>query len=178
MEQSVTKLIDRQGIFSEFEVECIKCPIHLMIDQGIRGPGRGDYYCHKIKRDCAWRTHSVRGNGIMNFAPSSKVFNKYGFKLVNDKSTYKIGKCHFLFFLFHPDMNWEPPKERPDGIIRNRLGKIVQLGDIWELSHRNGIFWDDSIGNLEWLWRSEHKVFEINVRRKNPKTIYEAGMPR
>ena len=175
MEQSVIELIDVQGIMSEFEVDCISCPIHLMIRDGIRagGKGKGGYYCNKIKRDCAWRTHSVRGNGEMNFAPSAAVFNKYGFKLVNEKSTYKIGKCHFLFFLYHPSMKWEPPQEKPE---RNRHGKIVKDSDIWELSHRNGLFWDDSIGNLEWLLRSEHKVFEINVRKKNPKNLLEAGI--
>ncbi len=175
MEQVVVNLFDRQGAMSEFEVECIPCPIHLMIEQGVRGPGRGKYYCKKIKRDCAWRTHSKRTSGIMNFAPSAPVFNKHGFNLINDKSTYKIGKCHFLYFLFHPDMNWQPPQERPE---RNRFGKIITPTDIWELSHRNGLFWDDSISNLEWLWRSEHKVFEINVRKKNPKNLVEAGIPR
>lgn len=175
MEQSVIDLLDIQGIYTEFEVECIKCPIHLMIQDGIRGPGKGDYYCKIIKRDCPWRCHSKRSSGVMNFAPSARVFNKYGFDLVNKKSTYKIGKCHFLYFLYHPAMNWQPPQERPE---RNRMGKIISPTDVWELSHRNGIFWDDSIGNLEWVWRSEHKVFEINVRKKNPQTIYEAGMPK
>jgi hypothetical protein len=179
MEQSVIQMIDRPGILSEINVECISCPIHLMIEQGIRGPGRGDYYCHKIKKDCVWRTHSRRGNGELNFAPSAAVFNKYGFKLVNDKSTYKIGKCHFLFFLFHPDSNWEPPKERPNGILRNRFGKIVQPSDRWELCHNNGLFWDDSKRNLEWRWRSEHKVLEPNTKSdKEPITIYEAGIPK
>jgi len=178
MEEAVVGLFDRQGAISKIDVECIACPIHLMIEQEVRGPGRGDYYCHKIEKDCVWRTHSVRSNGIMNFAPSAEVFNKYGFKLVNDKSTYKIGKCHFLYFLYHPDMNWQPPQESPDGVKRNRFGKIIQPSDVWELSHRNGLFWDDRIGNLEWLWRSEHKVFEINVRKKNPRNLYEAGIPR
>jgi hypothetical protein len=179
MEKTVKELIDRQGILSEFQVECIKCPIHLMIDCGIRGPGKGDYYCHRIKKDCPWRTHSKRSNGEMNFAPSAKVFNKYGFKLVNNKSTYKIGKCHFLFFLYHPDMNWEPPQERPDGVLRNRFGKIIQPGDIWELCHINGLFWDDSKRNLQWGWRSEHKTLEPNTKSdREPTNLYEAGIPK
>ena len=112
----------------------------------------------------------------MNFAPSARVFNKYGFKLINDKSTYKIGKCHFIFFLFHVDMNWQPPQEFPE---RNRFGKIVLPNDVYELCHINGIFWDDKKDNLRWDLRSEHKVLEPNVRRKNPPTnLIEAGMSR
>jgi len=181
MEQSVIQMIDRQGILSEFEVECIACPIHLMIEDGTRagGKGKGGYYCKKIKRDCAWRTHSVRGNGHMNFAPSSAVFNKYGFKLVNEKSTYKIGKCHFLFFLYHPDMCWEPPQETPNGILRNRFGKIITSRDRWEMCHINGKFWDDRKRNLQWGWASEHKALEPNTKSdKEPTTLYEAGIPK
>lgn len=176
MEKAVIELFDRQGSMTEFEVACLNCPIHKKIEEGIRGPGRGDYYCKIIKRDCPWRTHSKRTNGIMNFAPSAAVFGKYGFKLINDKSTYKIGKCHFLFFMFHPDMNWQPPQERPD---RNRFGKIIKPTDIWELCHINGIFWDDRKENLRWDLRSEHKVLEPNVRREGlPKNLIEAGIPR
>jgi hypothetical protein len=176
MEQVVVDQFDRQGALTEFGVECLPCPIHIMIEQGIRGPGRGEYYCHKIKRDCSWRQHSTRSNGLMNFAPSARVFNKYGFKLINEKSTYKIGKCHFLFFLYHPDMMFEPPQERTE---RNRFGKIIQPGDVWELCHGNGVFWDDTKRNLQWGWRSEHKVLEPNTRRKNPPTtLYEAGIPK
>ena len=176
MEQAVINLFDRQGSLSHIEVPCFNCPIHQMIEKGIREPGRGKYYCKIVEKDCVWRTHSKRGNGLMNFAPSAKVFNKYGFKLINDKSTYKIGKCHFLFFLFHPDMNWEPPQERPE---RNRFGKIIQPTDCWELCHIDGVFWNDRKKNLQWGWRSEHKALEPNVRRKGPPTtIYEAGIPK
>lgn len=176
MEQAVIKLFDRQGAMSEIEVVCLDCPIHKRIEEGVRGPGRGDYYCHIIKKNCVWRTHSTRSNGLMNFAPSARVFNKYGFNLINEKSTYKIGKCHFLYFLFHPDNNWQPPQERTD---RNRFGKIIKPDDVMELCHINGIFWDDTKRNLQWNWRSEHKVLEPNTRRKGPpKNLIEAGMPR
>ena len=176
MEKAVVELFDRQGALSEIKVPCLNCPIHLMIEKGIRGPGKGDYYCEIIEEDCVWRTHSKRANGYMNFAPSAKVFNRYGFDLINKKSTYKIGKCHFLFFLYHPDLNWEPPEERPR---KNRFGKLIQPDDRWELCHNDGIFWNDRKRNLEWRWRSEHKVLEPNTRRKRPpRTIYEAGIPK
>ena len=179
MEQAVIELFDRQGAMTEFTVECLDCPIHIRIAEGIRGPGRGDYYCEIIKKDCPWVTHSKRGNGIMNFAPSARVFNKYGFDLINSKSTYKIGKCHFLYFFFHPDANWQPPQETPDGQRKNRFGKIIQPDDIWELCHIDGIFWNDTKRNLQWNWRSEHKVLEPNTRRKGaPKNLIEAGIPR
>ena len=177
MEKAVVELFDRQGALSEFRVECLDCPIHIRIAEGLRGPGKkGGHYCQIIKKDCPWRTHSNRTGGLMNFAPSARVFGKYGFNLINEKSTYKIGKCHFLFFLYHPDMNWEPPQERTE---RNRFGKIIDSTDVWELCHINGKFWDDNKRNLQWGWRSEHKVLEPNTRRKNPpKNLIEAGIPR
>ena len=175
MEKVVIELFDRQGAMSEFTVDCLACPIHKMIEDGIRGPGKGDCYCKIIKKDCPWVTHSKRTNGIMNFAPSARAFKKYGFDVINSKSTYKIGKCHFLFFLYHPDMYWEPPRERSE---RNRFGKIIKPDEVWELCHIDGIFWNDSKRNLQWNWRSEHKVLEPNTRRKRePKTLIEAGIP-
>ena len=127
-----------------------------------------------IKKDCPWVTHSKKANGTMSVAPSAKVFKKYGFKLVNDKSTYKIGKCHFLFFLYHPDMNWEPPKENTE---RTRFGKIIKATDIWEMCHINGICWDDRKRNLQWGRKTEHKVLEPNTKGRPPKTLHEAGIP-
>ena len=136
MKRAITEDFDRQKALTKFKLCCIKCPIDEMIEIGVRGPGRGDYHCKKIGRDCPWIKTSSRGNGTMCAAPSARIFKDCGFDILQKNSTYKIGKSHFLYFLFHPDMNWQPPQERPE---RNRFGKIINWDtDCWELCHGDG----------------------------------------
>ena len=178
MDRIIIEGFDRQGAMSEFTVECLACPIHIMIKDKVRGPTNKDCYCKIIKKDCPWIKTSVRNKntGEMCTAPSSRIFRKYGFDFLKKNSTYVIGKSHFLFFFYHPDMNCQPPLEMPK---RNRFGKIVDPnGDVWEMCHLNGDHWDDRKKNLEWKLRTEHKVTEPNKRRKKePTTLTEAGIP-
>lgn len=177
MNRAITDKFDRQKALTKFELICFDCKIEVMIEQEIRGPGRGDVYCKEIKRDCPWVKTSSRGNGTMCTAPSARIFKDCGFDILQKNSTYKIGKSHFLFFIYHPDMGWQPPQEMPE---RNRFGKIVDPEtDCWELCHLNGKHWDDRKRNLEWKLKTEHKVTEPNTRsKKEPKTIYDAGVPK
>jgi len=81
MDRIIMEGFDRQGAMTEFRVECLACPIHEMISDGLRGPGNGDCYCKVIKKDCPWVKTSVRNvkTGEMCTAPSSLIFRKYGF---------------------------------------------------------------------------------------------------
>jgi len=65
---------DRQGAMGEFTVECLACPIHIMIKDEVRGPTNKDCYCKIIKKDCPWVKTSVRNKntGEMCTAPSSR----------------------------------------------------------------------------------------------------------
>ncbi len=88
MDRVITQEFDRQGAMTEFTKDCIACPIHERIKEGIRGPGKGDCYCKIIKKDCPWVITSARGNGLLGVAPSSRVFRKYGFDVL--KGTIEV----------------------------------------------------------------------------------------
>lgn len=166
--------LDYKGILSEIRVHCIKCNPQALIEQGLRGKGKNDgVFCKVIGKDCPFVVTSKKGPNAQCVAPSSKVFRKYGLRTINDKSTYLYGKSHFFFYLYHPDMNWQPP-EMPD---INRYGKVVDKEkDIWTLSHVNGNHYDDSKMNHQWLLKSEHAIVEPNMARSEPTSLSEAGI--
>lgn len=176
MDSSVTPYFDREGAKTKFTVDCIKCQIQKMIDEGLRGPGRnkGGCHCQIIGKDCPWVLTSHDCNGNNRSAPSSIAFREYGFSLIKENSTYIIGKEHFLFYMYHQTSGWSPPPF-PE---RNRMNAIVNPEtDCWEMAHINGLHWDDSKINLMWLLKSEHGLLEPNKRRiLNPTTLREAGI--
>lgn len=156
----MNKKLDIPGIWSEVGDVCRICNPQEKIKLGIRGPGRGDYFCKDLGKDCPFRVTSERGSGSA-IAPSSKVFRKYGLKTLKKNSTYIYGKSHFFYFLDHPEENWTTPS-RPE---KNRFGEVVTETDIQTLAHVNGNHYDDSEKNLEWQLKSEHIRLEPNLKR-------------
>lgn len=166
-DNSVTPFFDREGAKTEFGWQCIKCKIQEMIDKGLRGKGRvkyGDCFCKVLKKDCPWiQTSSPGKNKDLCTAPSAYFFKKYGFDVLKKNSTYIIGKCHFLFYMYHLQGNWMPPQDKPK---RNRFGKIINWEtESWTMAHLNGCHWDDSRINLAWMLSSEHGILEPNTKR-------------
>lgn len=168
---------DREGMKALFDYPCIQCKLDEMIAEGIRGPGRtkGGNFCKLIKKDCSFVQTSNRKKGQMCVAPSPFYYKKYGLNILKKNSTYKIGKEHFMFYMYHPELGCKPPTHMPE---RNRFGVLVNPEtDCWTLAHLNGLHWDDSKINLMWLLKSEHGVLEPNTRRVQVITsLREAGV--
>ena len=166
--------MDIKGIISEIGLACFVCNAAEKIEKGIRGAGKGKggKFCKDINRNCPFVITSRRTNGSQGMSPGALVFRKYGLNVLTKTNTYKYGKSHFLFYLYHSQMNWQPPQHIPDF---NRFGQLVNKEtDIWTLAHLNGDHYDDSRGNLMWLLKSEHGLLEPNIGRRVPVTVEQA----
>lgn len=166
--------IDVVNLVTEIKIPCIECCPQALVEQGLRGPGRGDCFCKIISKDCPFVITSNRGRNGQCVAPSAKVFRKYGLRTMKKNSTYLFGKSHFFFFLYFPEMNWQPPQHMPEF---TRYGKPVDpTKERWTLSHCNGNHFDDSKNNLIWLLSSEHAIIEPNIARNTPMSLVDAGV--
>jgi hypothetical protein len=168
---------DREGMKTLFDWPCIQCKLDEMVKEGLRGPGRtkGGDHCKLIKKSCPFVQTSSRKKGKLSVAPSAYYFKKYGLNTLKKNSTYLIGKEHFMFYMYHPELGCKPPARMPP---TNRFGVLVNPDtDCWTLAHMNGCHWDDSKINLMWLLRSEHGVLEPNTKRVTVITsLREAGV--
>jgi hypothetical protein len=72
------------------------------------------------------------------------------------------GKCHLFYYLFHPELNFEPPI-KPS---HDKYYKKIKPEHNWNLHHKNGIPYDDRKENLVLILCTEHPKEEVENNRK------------
>lgn len=156
--------VDRDGVLSKIKLACIMCNPHLM-----DGVGERCESCPFIKGS---RTNKGnRFHTIRTRTACSSVFKQYG--ILDPGNT---GKDTLFWHLYHSGNIWIYPTlpqvdnignyntdNPPQGILLEpKKPKKFQ----WHVAHLNGLYWDDSYGNIHLMLNTEHTRHDADYRRK------------
>jgi hypothetical protein len=140
-------MIDIEGIKRELKPECVICNIDEKLWQKKRCKG------------CLFIKNSAPSKGKPSRVGLSMKLRKFG---LTKKQCQNLGKCHLFQYLYHPELNFQPPP-KPEF---DRYGNRVLEGHNYNLHHKNGSNFDDRDENQEWTLPTEHPRIELENNRE------------
>jgi hypothetical protein len=142
--------IDWNGVKKVLKAECMICNWYERV--GMKN----------VCSDCPFCYNSAPKKGQPSrIGLSAKVFKPLG---LTNKQISNWGRHHLFMYLFHEELNCQPP-DLPD---KDRYGNIVdKQKDKYSINHGNGLHYDNREGNLGWTLPKEHIILDkANLSRK------------